>query len=352
LLKDEQAADSAMLGGRSPVYYAKATRQIGMGSRESILELFDEFGEGTYMLVAPYTDVGDLPEALSPAATANLILDIKKEHVNGSMMLYHRAGNLCFTRAISGGAWMNEWAALATRDWINANAVTKLQVTAMTQTTLLAQLHEAIGAQSHRTFEVMFTPANAANVLTDVPAGFTGAFTAEVLIYLSGARVTIKRSGSHEMYTRGVNNWNTAPVWNTEWAANFNLGYQTAETLTGKTWVDGKPIYRRLITGSLASSQNGQWVNAGAAVTGVGTIIPGSLQASLTGYYFNSIPSGFCDFDANNDLVRSFHVRDFRGSYQTMQIRIKHIDPSGMADKITSTDTYGYLVVVEYTKSG
>lgn len=247
---------------------------------------------------------------------------------------------------------MNEWAALATRDWITANAVTKLQVTAMTQTTLLAQLYEAIGAQSHRTFEVMFTPANAANVLTDVPAGFTGAFTAEVLIYLSGARVTIKRSGGHETYTRGVNNWNTAPVWSTEWAANFNLGYQTAETLTGKTWVDGKPIYRRLITGSLASSQNGQWVNAGAAVTGIGTIIPGSLQASLTGYYFNSIPSGFCDFDANNDLVRSFHVRDFRGSYQTMQIRIKHIDPSGMADKITSTDTYGYLVVVEYTKSG
>nr|AXS01381.1 hypothetical protein [uncultured bacterium] len=79
LLKDEQAADSAMLGGRSPDYYAKATRQIGMGSRESILELFDEFGEGTYMLVAPYTDVGDLPEAISPAATANLILDIKKD---------------------------------------------------------------------------------------------------------------------------------------------------------------------------------------------------------------------------------------------------------------------------------
>ena len=31
---------------------------------------------------------------------------------------------------------------------------------------------------------------------------------------------------------------------------NHNLSYSTTETLTGGTWIDGKPIYRRVIQGN------------------------------------------------------------------------------------------------------
>ena len=36
--------------------------------------------------------------------------------------------------------------------------------------------------------------------------------------------------------------------------------YSTSETLTGKTWIDGKPIYRKVFTGNMTNTTN-EWVN-------------------------------------------------------------------------------------------
>ena len=66
------------------------------------------------------------------------------------------------------------------------------------------------------------------------------------------------------------------------------LSYSTEETLTGGTWIDGKPIYRKVLTGLSYSFTGASWNNTNIDMTGVDTlvnIIPFNGRTAQAGYY-------------------------------------------------------------------
>ena len=84
-----------------------------------------------------------------------------------------------------------------------------------------------------------------------------------------------------------------------------DVGYSTSETFTGKTWIDGKPIYRKVCIGT-TSSTAGSWdvVPIGASVD---TVIStdGKLNASnvwipLNNYRGDSAEGWVCITTTNN----------------------------------------------------
>lgn len=55
---------------------------------------------------------------------------------------------------------------------------------------------------------------------------------------------------------------------------NTNNSYSETEQPTGAKWIDGKPIYRRVITGlNYGSATVNQWTSTGATVTGIDKLI-------------------------------------------------------------------------------
>lgn len=69
------------------------------------------------------------------------------------------------------------------------------------------------------------------------------------------------------------------------------VNYSTDEVKTGATWIDGKPIYRKVFTGLTRSSAAGQWIDTGANVTGmnIGIIICFNAYDSTTAINRNAI---------------------------------------------------------------
>lgn len=69
---------------------------------------------------------------------------------------------------------------------------------------------------------------------------------------------------------------------------NQNNTYSTSETLTGKTWIDGKPIYRKVV---LINSISGTNVNDIAVPTNIDTMLPNICgivyDNSGNGYFIN-----------------------------------------------------------------
>lgn len=66
------------------------------------------------------------------------------------------------------------------------------------------------------------------------------------------------------------------------------LSYSTEETLTGGTWIDGKPIYRKVLTGLSYSFTGAAWNGTNIDMTGIETlvnIIPYNLRTAQAGYY-------------------------------------------------------------------
>lgn len=51
------------------------------------------------------------------------------------------------------------------------------------------------------------------------------------------------------------------------------LSYSTEETLTGGTWIDGKPIYRKVLTGLSYRFEASSWNATNIDMTGVDTLI-------------------------------------------------------------------------------
>ena len=66
------------------------------------------------------------------------------------------------------------------------------------------------------------------------------------------------------------------------------LSYSTEETLTGGTWIDGKPIYRKVLTGLHYSLTGASWNATNIDMTGIETlvnIIPFNTGRAQTGFY-------------------------------------------------------------------
>lgn len=66
------------------------------------------------------------------------------------------------------------------------------------------------------------------------------------------------------------------------------LSYSTEETLTGGTWIDGKPIYRKCLTGLSYTFTGNAWNGTNIDMTGVDTLVnvmPYSSGCVSTGFY-------------------------------------------------------------------
>lgn len=98
--------------------------------------------------------------------------------------------------------------------------------------------------------------------------------------------------------------------------------YSTEETLTGGTWVDGKPIYRKVLTGLNFGSDSGSWKNAGATVSSAESLIKGTVIR--TQY---------------NDILTSINVRI--------------IPSTGVVQYYSVGTTFGGadIIILEYTKA-
>ena len=101
-----------------------------------------------------------------------------------------------------------------------------------------------------------------------------------------------------------------------------NPNYSTTEQKTGGTWIDGKPIYRKVLTGLNFGGDSGSWKNAGATVSGAESLIKGTVIR--TQY---------------NDILTSINVR---------------IVPStGVVQYYSVGTTFGGadIIILEYTKA-
>lgn len=87
------------------------------------------------------------------------------------------------------------------------------------------------------------------------------------------ANLTDDLAGGELIVSDAVTEGDLNPV--TSNAVAKAVNYSTDEVKTGATWIDGKPIYRKVFTGLTRSSAAGQWIDTGANVTGmnIGIII-------------------------------------------------------------------------------
>lgn len=69
----------------------------------------------------------------------------------------------------------------------------------------------------------------------------------------------------------------TSEGWKTV-ANNCGRGtdYSTNEVFTGKYWIDGKPIYRRVFTGLDYGNKTGSWTSTGVTIPNIERIIKGT----------------------------------------------------------------------------
>lgn len=77
---------------------------------------------------------------------------------------------------------------------------------------------------------------------------------------------------------------------------SLNNDYQTSETDTGKTWIDGKPIYRKIILGTVA--------NDDTVATGIDSLISINGSGVLSGIG-RTVP--FYQFYNNKEYILTFN---------------------------------------------
>ena len=77
--------------------------------------------------------------------------------------------------------------------------------------------------------------------------------------------------------------------------------YSETETLTGGKWIDGKPIYRKVITGLSIGGTATTWTNTGATISNVAVLV--SSKAIKTSA--NENPN-FCNFRMNNNNLQYY----------------------------------------------
>lgn len=66
--------------------------------------------------------------------------------------------------------------------------------------------------------------------------------------------------------------------------------YSTTETKTNQVWIDGKPIYRKVITGAWPSSNVLNWTRVPNFEGNIRLLKVYGIQEALSGYDRNDIP--------------------------------------------------------------
>ena len=125
-----------------------------------------------------------------------------------------------------------------------------------------------------------------ANNFTDLPSGINQYLS--IKIYKQGGASTMlveiaEYGGSRRIFRRTINAAGVA--WENSWLqiiTGGQLAYSTTEVNTGKVWEDGKPIYRRVIKGTIPA------ITSSSQVGNVGTISGMETLVSMTFMYRES----------------------------------------------------------------
>ena len=151
----------------------------------------------------------------------------------------------------------------------------------------------------------------------------------------SDTKLLIETDTLTSLGTEITNTYSTSQVLG--YSANYVnkfADYSTSEQVVGK-WIDGKPLYRKIITGTLTQRSTEVNVSLNASVSTIAKI-EGNLLATATGqafginYYLNSTSSTYVKVYVNSASANQNTV----GIYQNVT--------GGNVD---------YFVIVEYTKT-
>ena len=118
--------------------------------------------------------------------------------------------------------------------------------------------------------------------------------------------------------------------------------YSTSEINTGKTWIDGKPIYRKVF------NYTGVFSQVNGSDTTIGSIANFAEIVSLSGILkvgsnWQQIP--FINYTYNSISVEN--INSFRLWVSSTEVKLKCYRGSNVPEQTLS----GLFVVVEYTKS-
>lgn len=108
--------------------------------------------------------------------------------------------------------------------------------------------------------------------------------------------------------------------------------YSTKETFTGKYWIDGKPIYRKVINLGNLPNATVQRYSIGLTLTQINIINTYGMSKNSDGSAFSPIPN------TRQDLAYS------------VGIFFDSIDKVGVDTKVDRSSWTGYLIL-EYTKT-
>lgn len=108
-----------------------------------------------------------------------------------------------------------------------------------------------------------------------------------------------------------------------------NQRYSTDEINTGKTWIDGKPIYRKVLTGTFS---NGTEVSI--ASLNIQTIVSASGHTTFTNGYSSPFP--YC---TSSGVLADFRITPLNSS------------PKILFDLNESWSNNTYFIILEYTKT-
>ncbi len=109
-----------------------------------------------------------------------------------------------------------------------------------------------------------------------------------------------------------------------------NQRYSTDEIDTGKTWIDGKKIYRKVLTGTFS---NGDEVSI--ASLNIQTIVNASGHTTFTNGYFSPFP--YCT--TGSGILADFRITPLNDS------------PKILFDLNTGWSNNTYIIILEYTKT-
>lgn len=154
--------------------------------------------------------------------------------------------------------------------------------------------------------------------------------TGELVTLANGTRMWIGTKEAHDLAVQQGTMPNNCMVCKTNDAAGEEAWeYSTSETNTGKTWIDGKPIYRKVIDCGTIPSSAEAIINTGITNADMLVHLWGVAKSS------NCLPLPYVNTDGNS-------IQLWLGS----SMDVLHIRTTS-----SSWSSYTGYVVVEYTKT-
>ena len=154
--------------------------------------------------------------------------------------------------------------------------------------------------------------------------------TGELITLASGTRMWIGTQSAHDLAVQQGTMPNNCMVCITDDAAGEEAWeYSTSETNTGKKWIDGKPIYRKVLKATSAATISTTWKSV-PGITDVFNSIKSSIETISEAQFFADIAS-----------ATSLNRFEFRSSDGQVQI---------MVSASSSITIQQLSLVIEYTK--